>query len=260
MADDTAPVDTVISQDPAGGEKRDKGTTVNIVVSQGPDTVAVPDLYNLSVDDARKKAEELGFKIVERESDYSEQVEEGHIMEQFPAANEQAAKGSTIEYVVSRGTELMSVPKVEGSTEEEATKILEDAGFKVEVERKYDDSVREGRVIWQSPLNDKVKPGSTVKIAVSQGPEPDPEVEVPNTIGSSRDNAKSTLENAGFKVNVQEETSSDVEKGKVISQDPAGGSAKKGSTVTIVVSKGPATPQPDPEPQPDPGANGGQAA
>lgn len=258
VADDTAPVDTVISQDPAGGEKRDKGTTVNIVVSQGPDTVAVPDLYNLSVDDARKKAEALGFKIVERESNYSEQVEEGHIMEQFPAANEQAAKNSTIEYVVSRGTELMSVPKVEGSTEEEATKILEDAGFKVEVELKYDDSVREGRVIWQSPLNDKVKPGSTVKIAVSKGPEPDPEVEVPNTIGSSRDNAKSTLENAGFKVNVQEETSSDVEKGKIISQDPAGGSAKKGSTVTIVVSKGPAAPQPDPDPQPDPGANGGQ--
>ena len=252
VADDTVEIGKVISQDPAAGEKRDKGTTVNLMVSQGPDTVAVPDLYKLSPEDAAKKAEELGFKIAERESGYSDDVEKGLIMSQSPAAGEQAAKGATIEYVISRGSESVSVPNVVGSSEDEATKTLQDAGFGVDVKREFSDDVKEGRVIKQNPLNDKVKPGSTVTITVSKGSDAS---EVPNVVGSSRDNAESTLRDAGFDVKVKEEYSSDVKEGKVISQSPSGGASKKpGSTVTITVSKGP-----EPATEPDQPANPDQS-
>ncbi|MEC4175120.1 Stk1 family PASTA domain-containing Ser/Thr kinase [Adlercreutzia sp. R7] len=252
VTDDAVPVGNVISQDPAANETRAKGTLVTIMVSQGPNTVAVPDLYKMTPEDAAKAAEAAGFKIAERESGYSDDVEKGRIMSQTPASGEQAAPGSTIEYVISRGSESVSVPNVVGASEDDATQQLQDAGFGVEVKREYSDDVKEGRVIKQNPLNDKVKPGSTVTITVSRGSDT---VEVPSVVGSSRDSAESTLRDAGFEVSVKEDYSSDVKEGRVISQSPSGGSKKPGSTVTITVSKGP---EPTPEPTPDPAPEGGE--
>lgn len=65
-------------------------------------------------------------------------------------------------------------------------------------------------------------------------------VEVPNVAGQSVDQAKKTLTNAGFKIGQETEVySTEVESGKVVGTNPeAGQKAKKGSTVSISVSKG----------------------
>lgn len=245
----------VISQDPTG--KAAKGSKVNLVLSQGDETVSVPDFRNMTPDEAKAAAEKVGLTAVEKESKYSDTVEDGHIMDQSPSAGSSVSKGTQVEYVVSRGSELVQAPNVIGSTEEEATRMLEAAGFGVDVRHEHSDKT-EGTVFKQDPLNDKVKPGATVKITVSDGPD---EVEVPGIVGSSKSEATSTLKNAGFKVSTDSAYSSSVPKGNVISQSPSSGSTvTPGSTVTIVISDGPeptqepTTPTTPDEPEPtDPG-------
>ena len=84
--------------------------------------------------------------------------------------------GTTIEVVTSRGSELTTVPNVIGMTEEKAIDKLQSEGFGADVKaREYSDKQGEGRVMKQDPLNDKVKPGATVQITISKGPEPEPE-------------------------------------------------------------------------------------
>jgi serine/threonine-protein kinase len=62
---------------------------------------------------------------------------------------------------------------------------------------------------------------------------------VPNVVGQDEATATQILRDADFVVEVQRANSNDVASGFVISQDPPGGQAKKGSTVVIVVSAGP---------------------
>ena len=61
---------------------------------------------------------------MEAESKYSEDVAEGKIISQSPAAGDPVKPGTTIEVVTSRGSELTTVPNVIGMTEEEAHRAL----------------------------------------------------------------------------------------------------------------------------------------
>ena len=141
----------------------------------GPDTVGAPNFKNMTMDDARQAAEDAGLKVVEAESKYSEDVAEGKIISQSPAAGDPVKPGTTIEVVTSRGSELTTVPNVIGMTEEGAIDKLQSEGFGADVKaREYSDKQGEGRVMKQDPLNDKVKPGATVQITISKGPEPEP--------------------------------------------------------------------------------------
>ena len=76
--------------------------------------------------------------------------------------------------VVERAKERLMARN--GMTEEEAIDKLQSEGFGADVKaREYSDKQGEGRVMKQDPLNDKVKPGATVQITISKGPEPEPE-------------------------------------------------------------------------------------
>ena len=96
---------------------------------------------------------------------------------------------------------------------------------------------------------DKVASGTAVDLVVSKGEAP---TNVPDVTGDTQTAAKRALEDAGYVVNVTEESSETVPAGIVISQDPAAGvQAAKGSTVTISVSTGP-SPTPTPTATPTP--------
>jgi serine/threonine-protein kinase len=101
--------------------------------------------------------------------------------------------------------------------------------------------VPKGRVITQAPAaNTSVDKGSRVTIVVSKGPE---KVDVPNTVTETKNQARSDLRAAGFKVRVMTQESATQPPGTVLSQTPpGGGKAVKGSTVTIFVATAPAGP------------------
>jgi serine/threonine-protein kinase len=131
---------------------------------------------------------------------------------------------------------------VEGRDVEEATRILEEAGFTVRTVEEPDDEQPAGTVIDQDPPGgEQAERGSTVQLTVSAGKE---KVPVPDVIGKDRDAAANELGNAGFRTTTQLEESDSVDEGKVIRTAPAPGTAPaRGSTVTMVVSSG----QPEPE-------------
>jgi serine/threonine-protein kinase len=151
---------------------------------------------------------------------------------------------TTITLKVSSGKASETVPGVTGKTEEAAKAALSAKGFAAKVTTEYSSSVAQGNVIRQSPSEGTAaESGSTVTIVVSLGQE---NVKVPSVTGSSYDSAKSLIESYGLKVSRGEDQySSTVSSGTVISTSPASGtSVAPGTTVTITVSKGP-------EPQPE---------
>lgn len=210
-----------------------------------PATVVVPDLKGKTLSQAQRAVEAKGLELEVAKEVYNEKIPPGRVISQDPAAGEKIKKGGTIQVTLSKGLATLKVPSLVGKTQEEAENILKKAGLEVgKVERAYSDTVPEGSVISQSPkAGAKVEKGSSVDIVVSDGKE---EVRVPDVVGRTSAEATSILEGAGFKVSRFDDWSDTVPEDHVIRQTPsAGEKAKKGSTVTIAVSKGKKTVQLD---------------
>ncbi len=237
--DDTVEEGQVIGQNPKGGSKAAKGAKIDLWVSQGSEQVDVPDVTNMPEADAKKKLTDAGFIIGEVTQQYSDDVEEGLVISQDPVSGQPANKGSVVKLVVSKGSEQVSVPNIEGLSLDAARKKAEDAGLTInQTGSEHSDSISSGCVISQSPAaGTKVAKGTAIGYVVSLGA--DNTVNVPNVVGNSESYAKSALENAGLKVKVTYNSSSSVAKDNVISQSITG-TAKKGDTITIEVSTGPA--------------------
>ena len=132
----------------------------------------------------------------------------------------------------------VKVPNVVGETTENATAILEERGLKLEISKTaIDINKPEGVVISQNPQEgDNLSKGGTVKVVVTKGA-----MVVPNLVGMSQSGAESALSAVGLELSgVSQQSSTSVEKGLVISQSPpADSQVSEGSSVSIVVSKGP---------------------
>lgn len=224
----------VISQDPAAGSKREKGSKVNLVVSGGEDQIEVPDVKGETESDAKKTLEALGLTVTTQE-EYSSDVEEGKVVSQDPSAKSKAKKGDTVTLVISKGAESIDIPDLSGMSESSARSALSKAGLSASIQTAYSDSVDKGYVISWSPTSQAEK-GDTVTVVISNGPDPSTqEITVPSVVGWSVSEATLALQNTGFDVYVTGYSSSD---GIVTSQSAT--SAKKGSTITLT-AKAPST-------------------
>lgn len=200
--------------------------------------VVVPNLLGMTEDEAKAalKKKNLGYSIAGREE--SDKYAAGEIMEQSEKANSKVEKNTEIKVVISTGKakKTVSVPDVKGMSEDDAQKTLENLNLVVEAQAQNSDTVASGKVISTDPAEGtQLTEGSKVTMYVSLGIE---SVEVPSIIGMSSEEAQSAIQNVGLQASVTEDYSDTVTSGMVISQDPASGKVKKGSTVNIVVSKG----------------------
>lgn len=127
---------------------------------------------------------------------------------------------------------------VEGISEEEAVKMLKDAGFvNIKTETEASEDIHEGYVIRQNfAKNDMVDINEEIILTISAGAEP---VDVPDVEGLEDSRAVTLLEEAGFHVVHAYDYDDEIEKDYVISQEPKGGEqAPSGSDITITVSNG----------------------
>jgi eukaryotic-like serine/threonine-protein kinase len=134
--------------------------------------------------------------------------------------------------------EQVQVPKLVGLTEVQARVAIGDAGLAVNVSGyENSDTVPTGSVISQSPSQDAyVDPGSSISIVLSQGKA---QVQVPQVVGLTLEEATSQLTDAGLKVK-SEEVDSDSTAGTVTEASPAVGQmVNDGTEITLKVSKGP---------------------
>ena len=166
---DTVESGRVISQDPTSDVKRTPKSKINITVSIGVAEITVPDLSNMTADDARKELTANGLKYAAGAAEYSDTVDKDRVARQDIAPGTKVAKDTTITYYLSLGPEGSEVPNVVGQREGSATSTLENAGFNVATDYDYSNDVASGLVISQSPSSGKQPAGTTVNIVVSLG-------------------------------------------------------------------------------------------
>ncbi len=200
-----------------------------------PEQVVVPKVVGLRASDARQLLQNEGF-AVNRQDELNATNPKGTVFSQDPGARIKADKGSTVTITVSSGPGTAAVPDVSGRSQGLAERMLKNAGFKSAVSTESSDSVKQGRVIRTVPgTGTSLDVGQTVGLVVSSGPA---QVSVPDVVGKSEDNAKAALQSAGFVPDVTTKEAPDAQDGKVVSQTPGGGgTARKGSTVQLVVGK-----------------------
>ncbi|MFC7402143.1 Stk1 family PASTA domain-containing Ser/Thr kinase [Citricoccus sp. GCM10030269] len=158
----------VISQEPSSGTRLRRDRPVSVVVSEGPQPVAVPDIRGQTAQEAAATLESAGLQLELSGSDHSTSVQAGRIVSQKPADGE-VAPGTVITAVQSLGPRMVEVPDVTGQTPDEAQKQLDEAGFEVEQTDILGDffGTREGRVRNQTPdAGTRAAEGSTVRILV----------------------------------------------------------------------------------------------
>jgi beta-lactam-binding protein with PASTA domain len=94
------PQDDVISQDPAGGTKIDRGSTVTIVVSKGIEKVSVPNVVGLTRRDAVAQLRSVGLVAAVRQTDVTDPSQDGVVTDQRPAAGIEIEKGKQVVVIV----------------------------------------------------------------------------------------------------------------------------------------------------------------
>jgi serine/threonine-protein kinase len=230
------PVGYVFGENPNGGTKADKGSTVTLTVSTGPGNTSVPAVEGQPLDAARRAIEQAHLKVGQVQQQSSGQVPDGDVISTSPTAGQTVQQNTPVEIFVSSGKPLVTVPDVTGQSQDSAKSALQGAGFRVTTTSRADPAPS-GNVIDESPSGGtQVPSGSTVSLVVSTGPaNTTPTVSVPSVKGQQASAATSALTGAGFKVSqTTKNVTNPANDGVVVSQSPTG-SAPKGSTVTIVV-------------------------
>jgi eukaryotic-like serine/threonine-protein kinase len=200
--------------------------------------VAVPNVEGLKEEAAVTLIENAGLDPeVQRAA--NPDAEKDRVFDQNPDPGTRIQKGDRVTLLVSTGPPKTSVPDVVGMNYGDAVQALNDVNLKATKHEVFSPKPV-GKVISQDPpAGEQVVEGTEIVLDVSRGAK---QVAVPNVVGMSEDDAKATLEQAGFQVSSTSAPSDSTPEGIVSDQSPDGGTpATKGSTVTITVSSGPST-------------------
>jgi len=190
------------------------------------------------VEDVESTLSDLGLKVNIKEYKKSTQPD-GTILEQSVKAGDKVAEGTIIDVVVAGidPRDMVNIPSVLNLSENNAKIALENAGFKVNIERKAHNTVAKGTVISQDPKQgDKAAKDTYVTIVVSDGK---PKVTVPtDLVGKDIATAGAQLSSVGIGFVTEEVYHDTYAKGVVTKVDGAGTQVDSGATVKVYVSKG----------------------
>lgn len=212
---------------------------LNLFSGVGGKTVKVPDVVNMTQEEAESALEDVGLKFRLGTPVESEDIESGKVVSTNPAAGKEVKEGYEVVLILSKGADdaKVSVPTVTGMSQSEAEKILKQFDLTVGSVTTQENEAEKGTVVSQDPASGtEVASGTAINLVISGGMT---QVEVPDIKGMSRSEAKSALEKAGLTLGEVSEDESDEDEGKIISQSPDEGSkANSGSAVNAVISKG----------------------
>ncbi|EON73239.1 Stk1 family PASTA domain-containing Ser/Thr kinase [Lysinibacillus sphaericus] len=205
-----------------------------------PKKIAVPDVANMTVEEAKKELEKQGFIVGEQQKRHSEDIEKDKVIETDPAEGTLRVKDTEVDLIVSLGVEKSPMDNYIGQKIDQVQSVLKDK-FMGDVRVNYVHSSEEaGSIIDQDPApNTEIVPKETnVVFTVSQGKKP---ISVRNVVGYSKTDLDNYVNSEGLKWRVErEDYSPTIAKGLVISQKPAAGTnLVEGDTIAVVLSKGP---------------------
>ena len=160
----------VISSIPGGGGKVESGSTVYLNISKGKERYNVPQLKGLQPDVAIRLITEQNLKVGNQTEAFNSEIPLGYIISSSPARGEALKRDTVVNFTVSKGVEKIEAAAYLGKSGEQALNELSDAGFKVDVNYDFDESVKKGLVIKQTPDGSQAIPkGSAIALIVSKG-------------------------------------------------------------------------------------------
>ena len=199
--------------------------------------VTVPNVVGMTVEEATKELEKYGLKI--KTETIESDKEENTIVEMSPISASKAKKGDIVTVKVSGGVGKVKVPDLRDYEINYIQDLLDQKGLKYNVNYEYNDNIKSGYLINQSPERDtEVAKGTAIELTISKGPEVKL-VSVSNYLGQNVDTAKSDLEALGLVVTLEEQaTDRESENGVVINQSIEGGAKiSAGATIKLTYGK-----------------------
>lgn len=247
----------VMSQDPVARTQVAEGSTVKLIISNGPQTGQMGDLVNRTKEKAQEYLNGLkDLKLsVALEEEFSSDVAAGRVTRTDPEADEILTVGQTVTLWISKGPQTASMDDLTGQPRTNAEALLRNLtgmNLNVQVVEEASETVEEGKVIRTEPRKGAtLTAGQTVTLYVSTGSDV-VMTTVPEVLGLDISKAVSLLAGKNLKYDY-DLVESDKPKDQVIEQDLAKGTeVPEGTTVKLKVSKGPAettVPPTEPEPQ-----------
>jgi serine/threonine-protein kinase len=167
-ASDSVPTGQVTRTAPPAGTQIDKGSTVTLFVSSGPQRVTVPSVVGQTQDSASAELSNVGLKVSIVPQDSTETP--GTVLSQDPSAGSLAARGSTVAITVARQPQQVTVPNTVGRDQASALSTLADAGLTPIVggTQPVTNQSDDGKVVAQDPSGGRVKRGTRVTITVGK--------------------------------------------------------------------------------------------
>ena len=167
------------------------------LLNKNSDVIAMPNLINMSLEDANKTINKLDLKLTINER-HDADVERNHVISQSPSQGTELKKGDLVTIVISLGPEELSVPNLMGYTLNDAKKILEKDGLKLgTISYDYSEVYKEGTVINQNPVVGvgSIKKGDSVNVVVSKGQKPVENHEQNNTNNDEKQDNNENVDN-----------------------------------------------------------------
>lgn len=235
--------------------------------------VRVPNVVGKDADQVEATLKSMGLKMEREQMNYSDEIAEDLISYQVPAAGAVLEKGDSVVVHISKGKEKAEVPLVKGLDEEEAKRLLSEAGFsQVSIVEAPDSQLKYGTVLTiaveeegtekpkelvsiidqllggklseaaQKKEDNLVALDTKIVLTVSRRERAPEEIEVtiPELVGVNLTEAQAVLEAITEKKLIlqPQEEYSDRPAGEILSQQPEAGSITTESYITIVVSMG----------------------
>lgn len=199
--------------------------------------VVVPSLAGLTVKEATNSLQDLGLSIEVANEEFSEDIPDGKIITSDPAGGGRISPNGTVDVTISKGKERYAIPNLQGLKQDVAEAQLKENKLVIgEIKEEYSNEYPQGFIMRTEPAaGERVKRDSQVTIFISLGVE---QISLLDYKGKSGEQALNELTDSGFEVKTKYVFSEDLPIGAVISQTPSAGNADKGSTITLVVSKG----------------------
>ena len=120
---------SVISTEPKAGSKLDRGSNVTLVISRGPEPVAIPDIKGLKLKVALAALSDAGFTTIVQERVNSDTVKRFEIIKVEPKIGKRVQLDTSITIFVSLGPPPVAVPNVVGLSQTAAEKLLTESGL-----------------------------------------------------------------------------------------------------------------------------------
>ncbi|MGW5715661.1 Stk1 family PASTA domain-containing Ser/Thr kinase [Amycolatopsis sp. NPDC003865] len=236
----TDQVNQVILVTPDVGTPVATTAQITLTIGQAPGKVKVPDLKDLTKDDAETKLKEAGLTLNQvQDVDVSDDDQVGKVVSQTPQAGNEVQQGTSVSISIGKGKQQKQVPNFTGKSFSEAQSALTGLGFSVKRVDQQSDQPKD-QVLQQTPNGGSVPVGSTITLTVSTG-QPDNKIEMPQLVGMSVDDAQAKLQSMGWTGQLREQSdrTSNKPEGTVTKQSvPPGQQIDKDQNITVSVSNG----------------------